>query len=108
MINIMFDLLPFISEIGFIRGNYFGTIIFLYEVSRFLFLMSFFALIIFLYLLIYHIFKLNQENISDKYGLNCFFFYSSFNEKDFNKFSITMGVWVFCFFTFSFMFYFIL
>lgn len=110
MINIMFGLLPFKSQIGFIRGNYNGTIMFLFETIRFLYLMSLFALIIFLFLLIYHIAKLKKGKISDKckYGFNCFLFYSSFTENDFNKYSITMGVWVFCFFTLSLMFYFIL
>ncbi len=110
MINIVFGLLPFKSEIGFIRGNYNGTIMFLFEVIRFLYLMSLFAVIIFLFLLIYHIFKLDKGKTSDKckYGFNCFLFYSSFTEKDFNKYSITMGIWVFCFFTFSLLFYFIL
>ena len=38
MINIMFGLLPFKSQIGFIQGNYNGTIMILFEVIRFLFL----------------------------------------------------------------------
>ena len=110
MIDIIFGLLPFKSEINFIKGNYNGTIIILFEIIRFLFLMSLFGAIIFLFLLIYHVIKLKKGTITDrcKYYIFCFLFYSSFTEEEFNKYSITMGVWVLFFFIFSLMFYFIL
>ena len=45
MINILFGLLPFKNKMIYIRTNYNGTIMILFEVIRFLFLMSLFALI---------------------------------------------------------------
>ena len=107
MINILFGLLPFKNKMIYIRTNYNGTIMILFEVIRFLFLMSLFALIIFLYLLISHFDKGNTKG-KCKYGFNCVFFYSSFTNKELNTFSITFGIWVFFFFTFSLMFFFIL
>ena len=107
MINILFGLLPFKNKMAYIRSNYNGTIMILFEVIRFLFLMSLFSLIIFLYLIIYHFVKGDKKG-KCKYGFSCLFFYSSFNEKEFHTYSITLGIWVFFFFTFSLMFFFIL
>ena len=44
MVNILFGLLPFKNKMIYIRTNYNGTIMILFEVIRFLFLMSFFSL----------------------------------------------------------------
>jgi hypothetical protein len=107
MVNILFGLLPFKNKMIYIRTNYNGTIMILFEVIRFLFLMSLFAFIIFLYLNIYHFTKVKNKT-KCKYGFSCIFFYSSFTEKEFHTYSITVGIWVFFFFTFSLMFFFIL
>lgn len=102
-------LLPFKTDIKFIKTNYNTTIQLVFRIYRYLFLMSIFTSIIFLPLIILHIIK-DKKNLgkSCKYGFPCFLFYSSFNQSEALNMSVTYGVWFIFYFICSMVYYFLL
>ena len=102
-------IMPFKSDIAYIKKKYNKTVLLTFKIYRFLFLISIFSLLIYLILCLYHIFK-RKHNLSDlcKYGIPCFLLYSSFNEEEGDITSIIYGVWLIFFFSSTITFYFIL
>ena len=102
-------IMPFKSDIDYIKKKYNKTVLLTFKIYRFLFLISIFSLLIYLILCLYHIFK-RKHNLTDlcKYGIPCFLLYSSFNEEEGDITSIIYGVWLIFFFSSTITFYFIL
>ena len=94
-IKLFNSLLPFKSDIKYIKTKYNTTVLLVFRIYRFLFLMSIFSAIIFLCLFIYHIIK-NTGNFTKKckFGFPCFLFISSFKEEEALSISISYGVWL--------------
>lgn len=107
LIKFFYLLLPFKNGIKIIRSRYNSTILLLFKIYRFLVFVSFFSFFIFLYECIYHIVEVNKEKglkETCKYGIPCFFQYSSFSTKEAKVFSTTYGIW-YMFFAISFFIY---
>ena len=102
-------LLPFKGDIKYIKNNFNTTVFLTFRIYRFLLLMSIFTLVIFLPLLILHILKLKKNlGIKCKYNFPCFLFYSSFQESEALKISVTYGVWIMFYFICTMIYYFLL
>lgn len=88
-------LLPYKNDLNMIKIHYNTTILLTFKIYRFLVLMSFFALFIFFFEIIYHIVK-KKDNFFElcKYNLPCFLQYSSFDISEAKVFSITYGIWL--------------
>ncbi len=104
--KILICLLPFKDDLRYLEYNFNSTIVTLFSIIRFLFLMSLMALFIFIYIIFKHI-NSRQEAPDDKckYGISCTFFYSSFDIDEAGDLSTTIGVFIFLFFLFSLIFY---
>ena len=102
-------IMPFKSDINYIKKKYNKTVLLTFKIYRFLFLLSIFCLLIYLALCLSHLFKL-KHNLSDlcKYGIPCFLLYSTFDEEEGDITSITYGVWLMFFLSSTITFYFIL
>ena len=108
-IKFFYCLLPYKSHLKIIKDNYNTTVLLLFKIYRFLVLMSFFALFIFVFECIYHFVKI-KDNLKEicKYGLPCLFHYSSFVPSEASTYSITYGVWLILFSICSIAYYFVL
>ena len=102
-------LMPFKNDIKFIKVHYNTTVLLVFRIFRFLFLMSIFSAIIFLFLFLIHLIKV-KNNLKQvcKYGFPCFFFYTSFTELESKDISITYGIWLIFYFICTMIYYFIL
>ena len=98
-------LLPFKDDLRYLEYNFNSTIVTLFSIIRFLFLMSLMALIIFLIIIFKHISSQRDGKKKCKYGIPCAFFYSSFDFSEAKDISVTIGVFIFLFFLFSLIFY---
>ena len=101
--------MPFKNDIKFIKANYNTTVLLVFRIYRFLFLMSIFSAIIFLFLSIIHLIKV-KNNLKQvcKYGFPCFLFYSSFTQFESQDISIAYGIWIIFYFICTMIYYFIL
>ena len=108
-IKFFYCLLPYKSHLKIIKDNYNTTVLLLFKIYRFLVLMSFFALLIFIFECIYHFVKI-KDNLKEicKYGIPCLFHYSSFVPSEASVYSITYGVWLIFFSICSIAYYFVL
>lgn len=108
-IKFFYCLLPYKSHLKIIKDNYNTTVLLLFKIYRFLVLMSFFALLIFIFECIYHFVKI-KDNLKEicKYGIPCLFHYSSFIPSEASVYSITYGVWLIFFSICSIAYYFVL
>ena len=100
--------LPFKDDLKYIFYHFNSTILVLFEIIRFFFVISIVGIIIFLFLIIYH-FIVSGSKIgeSSKYGMPSVFLYSSYQEKETQAVSITYGVWQIIFFFGFVMFYYV-
>lgn len=100
--------LPFKDNLKYIFYHFNSTILALFEIIRFFFVISTFGIIIFLFLIIYH-FIVSKSALANsaKYGIPSIFLYSSYQEKEGQAFSITYGVWQIMFFFGFVMFYYV-
>ena len=108
-IKFFYCLLPYKSHLKIIKDNYNTTVLLLFKIYRFLVLMSFFALFIFIFECIYHFVKI-KDNLKEicKYGIPCLFQYSSFIPSEASVYSITYGIWLIIFSICSIAYYFVL
>ena len=108
-IKFFYCLLPYKSHLKIIKANYNTSVLLVFKIYRFLVLMSYFALLIFLFECIYHFFKI-KNNLKQicKYGLPCLFQYSSFISNEALVYSITYGIWLIIFSISSIAYYFVL
>ena len=109
IVKFFYLLLLFEKDIKYIKKNYSTTVLLVFRIYRFLFLMSLFTAIIFLVLGIIHLVK-DKDNLGDvcKYGFPCFLLYSSFNQNEALSISTTYGVWIMFYFICTMAYYFIL
>ena len=109
LIKLFSCLLPFKDDLKKIKNHYNSTILITFKIYRFLVLMSFFCLLIFLYECINHIIK-NKDNLKEicKYHIPCFLQYSSFHTSESKVYSITYGCWLIFFSICSIAYYYVL
>ena len=103
--KILICLLPFKDDLRYLEYNFNSTIVTLFSIIRFLFLMSLMALFIFFIIIFKHINSRQDGSDKCKYGISCTFFYSSFDIDEAGDLSVTIGVFIFLFFLFSLIFY---
>ena len=103
--SILNFLTPFKDDLRYLEYNFNSTIVTLFSIIRFLFLMSLLALFIFLTIIFKHISTKKKGAKKCKYGIPCKFFYSSFGFDEVEDISITIGIFIFLFFLFSLIFY---
>ena len=106
-INFIYWLLPLYSNITYLKYNFNSTICYLFESMRFIFLISAGTCIIYIILIFNHLSngKKYKGNDKCKYGFPCHWFYSSYDINEFNKYSVSYGVWIIVYFSCSFIFY---
>ena len=109
LIKLFSCLLPFKSDLKKIKIHYNTTVLLVFKIYRFMVLMSFFSLFIFLWECVKHIMK-NKKNLSKKckYSIPCFLQYSSFETSEAEIYSITYGAWLIFFTICSASYYFVL
>ena len=91
-------LTPFKDDIRYLEYNFNSTIVTLFQLIRFLFLLSIAQFIIFFLLFLSHLGN-KDIKLGDKckYQLSCVFFYSSFTEKEFYLYSNMYALNIFIF-----------
>ena len=106
-IDFLYWLFPLYGNITYLKFNFNSTIYTLFESMRFLFLSASCTCIIYIILIFNHLIKGKKYKGNDKckYGIPCHWLYSSYDINEFNKYSVSYGVWIFIYFTFSFIFY---
>ena len=102
-------LLPFKADIKYIKSKYNTTVLLIFRIYRFIYLMSIFSAIIFLCLFIWHIIK-NKNNLKQlcKFGFPCLFFISSFTDGEALSISISYGVFLLFYIICTFSYYFVI
>ena len=109
LVKLFYCLMPFEKDIKFIKANYNTTVLLVFKIYRFLFLMSIFSAFIFLVLCVLHIIKgKNELGKVCKYGFPCFLFYSSYTQSESGNISIIYGVWLMFYFICNMIYYFLL
>ena len=100
-------LTPFKDDIRYLEYNFNSTIVTLFQLIRFLFLLSIAQFIIFFLLFLSHLGN-KDIKLGDKckYQLSCVFFYSSFTEKEFYVYSNMYALNIFIFILASIIYYF--
>ena len=107
IIDFLYWLFPLYGNITYLKFNFNSTIYTLFESMRFLFLSSCCTCIIYIILIFNHLIKGKKYKGNDKckYGIPCHWLYSSYDINEFNKYSVSYGIWIFIYFTFSFIYY---
>ena len=102
-------LLPFKADIKYIKSKYNTTVLLIFRIYRFIYLMSIFSAIIFLGLFVWHIIK-NKNNLKQlcKFGFPCLFFISSFTDEEALSVSISYGVFLLFYIICTLSYYFVI
>jgi len=107
LIDFLYWLFPLYGNITYLKFNFNSTIYTLFESMRFLFLSACGTCLIYIILIFNHLIKGKKYKGNDKckYGIPCHWLFSSYDINEFNKYSVSYGVWIFVYFTLSFIFY---
>ena len=103
--KILTCLTPFKDDIRYLEYNFNSTIVTLFQLIRFLFLLSVAQFVIFFLLFLIHLGEYT-ENDKTKYSLPRSFFYSSYNENEFKIYSNMYALNIFVFILASIIYYF--
>ena len=103
--KILTCLTPFKDDIRYLEYNFNSTIVTLFQLIRFLFLLSVAQFVIFFLLFLIHLGEYNKSD-KTKYSLPRSFFYSSYNENEFKIYSNMYALNIFVFILASIIYYF--